>query len=167
VTAVVLPSGLWRIALMVFGAPLLDVPPAGLPHRGTETFSGPWYALTLSAGSELLAFLTVGLVAEWGERVPRWVPGLGGRRVPMTAALVPAGFGAVALTLLWSDTLLMLSLGRTIDGAAPTGIVTHGWQTVAFVLAYAPLAAWGPLLGAVTIHYYRRRRSTAASSRSA
>jgi hypothetical protein len=25
--------------------------------------------------------------------------------------------------------------------------------------AYLPLLAWGPLLGAVTVHYYRRRRA--------
>lgn len=31
------------------------------------------------------------------------------------------------------------------------------WQGVLAIAAYAPLLAWGPLLGAVTVAYYRRR----------
>lgn len=162
VTATVLPSGVWRIAGGVFGAPLLATPPRPVAGHGPVVFDGPWYVVVLTAVSELLAFLTVGLVADWGERVPRWIPGLGGRRIPAPAALIPAGTGAVLLTVLWSWTMTMLAFGRNIRGTESTGIVTHGWQTVAFVLAYAPLVAWGPLLGAVTIHYYRRRRAVPA-----
>ena len=53
----------------------------------------------------------------------------------------------------------MLGLGRMIDGTHHTGLVVHGWQAVTFAVAYAPLAAWGPLLGLLTVHYYRRRRA--------
>lgn len=162
VTAVVLPSGVWRIALVVFGAPLLAPPPGAVPGHGPVLTAGPGYVVALSVVSELLAFLTVGLVAEWGERMPRWVPGLGGRRIPVPAAVIPAGTGAALLTVLWSYLLVMLALDRTIRGSEGTGIVTHGWQTVLFVLAYVPLAAWGPLLGAVTVQYYRRRRAVPA-----
>ncbi|MFI1680909.1 hypothetical protein [Streptomyces sp. NPDC020607] len=38
-----------------------------------------------------------GLVREWGEVVPAWVPVLGGRRVRPLAAVVPALLGAAAL----------------------------------------------------------------------
>lgn len=157
VAAVVLPSSVWRIALVVFDAPLLDAPPGAVSGQGPVVFTGAGYIVTLSVVSELLAFLTVGLVSEWGERVPRWIPLLGGRRVPVTAAVIPAGAGAAILTVLWTYVLLMLAFGRTITGTEGTGIITHGWQTPAFILAYAPLIAWGPLLGAVTIHYARRR----------
>ncbi|MEU1672373.1 hypothetical protein ABZ752_10125 [Streptomyces roseifaciens] len=32
------------------------------------------------------------------------------------------------------------------------------WGIWLLSIAYAPLLLWGPLLGAVTVHYYRRRR---------
>jgi hypothetical protein len=43
----------------------------------------------------------------------------------------------------------------------PDGFPIHfgSWEGVLGVVAYAPLVAWGPLLAAVTVAYYRRRRS--------
>ncbi len=32
------------------------------------------------------------------------------------------------------------------------------WKGLVAVIAYAPLVLWGPLLGAVTISYWKRRR---------
>jgi hypothetical protein len=32
------------------------------------------------------------------------------------------------------------------------------WQGLLAVIAYAPLLMWGPMLGAVTISYWKRRR---------
>ncbi|MGW2681256.1 hypothetical protein [Streptomyces sp. NPDC001436] len=52
--------------------------------------------LFLSVLSECLALPTLGLVRSWGETVPRWIPHLGGRRVPPLAAVVPALLGAAA-----------------------------------------------------------------------
>jgi hypothetical protein len=114
----------------------------------------------LSAASELLAFTAVGLVSTWGEVFPRWLPGLRGRRVPALAAAAPAGLGAAALTLLWTWTAVSLSLGLRIDGRpqgadAPLGF--GDWQGLVAVAAYAPLLLWGPLLGAVTVSYWKRR----------
>jgi hypothetical protein len=87
------------------------------------------------------------------------VPWLGGRRIPIAAAVVPAGTGAAVLTLLWTCTLAMLISGHTVEGGTDVGLHLHSWQYVAFWLSYGPLVLWGPLLGAVTIHYYRRRRA--------
>lgn len=157
-TLTVLPSGVWRILTVTAHVPLLEDTGALPEGHGPVVFSGWWYVIALTVVSELLAFLTVGLVATWGEVVPRWVPWLRGRRVPVAAAAVPAALGAAVLTVLWPYTLVMLSLGRMVDGTAGTGVQTHGWQTAVFYLCYAPLAAWGPLLAAVTIHYVRRRR---------
>ncbi|MER6942965.1 hypothetical protein ABT294_02965 [Nonomuraea sp. NPDC000554] len=155
---VVLPSGLWRIAAMIFNAPLLEVDttPSGGDLEGLA--GGWWYILLLSVVSEAAAFLAVGLVSEWGEAWPRWIPVLGGRRVPVMAAVIPAGLGALAL-LIFPYAMIMISFGMKINGD-PGGMVTHGWQTVIFNVTYWPLAAWSPLLALVTVHYYRRRTTS-------
>src|SRR6185312_8751708 len=117
--------------------------------------------ILLSAVSELLAFTAVGLVASWGDRVPGWIPALRGRRVPALVAVIPASLGAVTLTLLWTWAAVAFSLGRGITGhpMGPDAPVSFGdWQGLVAVAAYAPLLLWGPLLGALTISYWQRRR---------
>jgi hypothetical protein len=156
VTLTTLPSCIWRIAAVNVNAPLME-------HTGDgpAMFSGGWwYVIGLSVVSETLAFLAFGLVARWGEVWPRWVPGLRGRRVPILAAVIPAGLGSLALWI-FPYAMLMFAFGRGVDGDR-SGLVVHGWQNVAFWVAYLPLAAWGPLLGVLTIHYYRRRMSAGA-----
>ncbi len=108
--------------------------------------------------SEALAFLCFGLVARWGEVWPRWIPLLGGRPVPVLAAVVPAGLGSAVL-MTFPYAMVMFSLGLNIRGG-PGGMITHGWQTVVFWVSYLPLAAWGPLLVVLTVHYYRRRTAS-------
>lgn len=151
-----LPSTVWRIAGFVLDAPVV-VSPGGLREgHGPILFEGPAYILTLSVVSEVLAVLALGLVCRWGEVLPRWVPGLGGRRVPIMAAVVPAGLGATAL-LVFPYAFVMIASGRMLNGV-PAEPITQGWQTPVLRIAYLPLAAWGPLLGVLTVHYYRRRR---------
>ncbi|GAA2823535.1 hypothetical protein GCM10010441_55020 [Kitasatospora paracochleata] len=156
VTLTVLPSCVWRIAAFTFDAPLverLDAPPPG--HGPVLIGDATWYVIVLSVVSEALAFLAVGLVADWGETWPRWIPHLGGRPVPTLAAVVPAGLGAAVL-MVFPHSLLMAACGRMLNGHPATAL-THGWQTPVFWLAYLPLAAWGPLLATLTVHYHRRR----------
>jgi hypothetical protein len=150
-TLTTLPSCIWRIAAINFHGPLLERTATLVRGHGPVLFTGLWYVVALSVVSEALAYLTIGLVSEWGEVVPRWIPGLGGRRVPILAAVIPAGFGATVLTLLFPYALIMLSLGRMVNGTRGTGLLVHGWQAVVFAVAYAPLAAWGPLLGIVRL----------------
>ena len=147
----VLPSGLWRAALAV-GVPV------GFSGELAATFDAPDplltpYALGLSLVAEALALLTLGLVRPWGERLPGWVPRLGGRRVPTAAAVTAAGLGAAAVTaatvtgaLAWSDPE---NMG---DPDAPQGLAG-----LVMTACYAPLLAWGPLLAAVTVAYAVRR----------
>lgn len=163
-----LPSSIWRITAFAFEAPLVERMDAPPPGHGPILFEGVWYIITLSLLSEVLAFLALGLVCEWGEVWPRWIPGLGGRRVPTLAAVIPASLGATAL-LIFPYALAMMASGRMLNGSPATPI-TEGWQTVAFWIAYLPLVAWGPLLGILTVHYHRRRRaaqSAAVESREA
>ncbi|WP_435862950.1 hypothetical protein [Streptomyces sparsogenes] len=145
-TLVVLPSGLWRIAV-VLGYP------AGYTEAGFEpfqTFGSKAWMLTLSVLCELVAFLTVGLVRPWGEVVPRWIPLVGGRRVRPMAAVVPAALGAAALTALWAGVPWWWTYPH--ENMTPTGNLVVG-------ILYQPLVLWGPLTAAVTISYYRRHRT--------
>ncbi|MFE6053693.1 hypothetical protein ACFQ6N_23315 [Kitasatospora sp. NPDC056446] len=144
------PSGLWRIAFG-FGVPV------GFTGATAATFSahqpgwGTVYCVALSALAEALAFLTLGLVRPWGLVAPRWIPLIGGRRVRPLAAIVPA--------LLGSATLTSLGLAAAFGGWAHNlaeADSPQGFAALVMTLAYLPLVAWGPLVGAVTLDYARR-----------
>ena len=158
----VLPASLWRIALCTFHVPIGrgDIG-SGLAPSGVPGVPLGLYVIVLSVISELLAFTAVGLVSAWGEVFPGWIPVLGGRRVPTLAAVVPAALGAVVLTLLWTWVAVSFSLGMRINGR-PLGsdsvLSFADWKGLVAIIAYAPLLLWGPLLGAVTIGYWKRRR---------
>lgn len=171
----VLPSGLWRIMLIVVPHHLLTAQhgPLGPGYRdGSATKSTlgmpiQMYVIALSIVSEVLALLALGLVNTWGEVFPRRLPVLGGRQVRPLWVVVPAAFGAVFLTLLWTTAAVMVPTGRRLDGTVigdgswRAGLIQvagdTGWHAWVFVAAYLPLVAWGPLLGAVTYAYAKRR----------
>lgn len=163
----VLPASIWRIVVCTFHAPIahgLNAPdlPSNIPGMPLEV-----YVVLLSIVSELVAFTAVGLVARWGEIWPRWLPGLRGRRVPTSAAVIPASLGATVLTVLWTWVAVTFSLGLRIDGTPLPAEVPLGftdWQGWLATIMYAPLLLWGPLLGAVTVAYIRRRRGYDAPS---
>ncbi|NED03421.1 hypothetical protein G3I55_17335 [Streptomyces sp. SID6648] len=145
----VLPSSLWRI------------PSAFDDGIG---FGERLYVPCLSIASELLAFTAIGLVARWGEVFPRWVPYLGGRKVPRRAAVVPAAVGATVLTLVFTVLFIVTEIrGTTIRGdelPADFPGEAGGWEAAWFSLCYAPLVLWGPLLAVLTVAYHQRRRGT-------
>jgi hypothetical protein len=157
----VLPSSLWRIAAVTFHLPIShgdqgsgEVPP-WLPME--------LYVVLLSIFSEVVAFAAIGLIARWGEVFPRWLPGLRGRRVPPLVATVPAALGAIVLTPMWALAAVLVTRGRDLNGGAlpadfPLGV--HDWKGLLAIAAYAPLLLWGPLLGALTVAYWRRTRSS-------
>ena len=140
-----LPSGIWRLALALGFA-------GGYTEQGlVELDLGGWgtvYVVGLTVLTEMAALLTLGLVQSWGERVPSWVPALGGRPVPRWAAVVPAGVGAVLLLCLWTPLLWWWTLPH--HEMTPTGATVVG-------VLYLPLVAWAPLLIAVAASYHRRR----------
>jgi hypothetical protein len=145
VSLVVLPSGLWRLAVAAgFDLGMSAHDTAGLP--GWQSIS----IASLSFITEGVALLTLGLVKPWGERVPRWIPALGGRRIPPRPVVAVAMSGAVALQLIWTFAF------RNPDMPGMTFSST-GWE-VLFYACYCPLLLWAPLLAAVTLAYSRRRR---------
>jgi hypothetical protein len=144
------PSTLWRFALGL-GVPV------GFTGQLAEDFAAPgWitpYVIVLSLVAEGVALLTLGLVRPWGERFPRWLPVLGGRPVPVLAAVIPASLGATVVTAA-TLTGAVLWNGPENNGNpdAPQGLAG-----LVMTVCYAPMLVWGPLLAAVTVAYYRRR----------
>ncbi|GAA4605256.1 hypothetical protein BJY16_005317 [Actinoplanes octamycinicus] len=144
VPLVVLPSGLWRLQFVFSDG--------GIGEK--------IYLVCLSIVAELLAFTAVGLIATWGERFPRWMPWAGGRPVPRLFAVVPATAAAIFLTVLWTVAFAAIFRDVTMGGTSlDPDFPTQGgfWEASMFYVCYLPLLLWGPLLGAVTFAYWRRR----------
>lgn len=149
------PSGVWRMALG-FG---VDV---GFTGKLGEMYTGVGimvYVLALTVVSQAAAFLTLGLIRPWGQTVPRWIPFLGGRRIPPLAATIPAALGGTAVTALCLA-LILPSGGPLTNPEFPQG-------TAALIMdvCYAPLLLWGPLVLVLTAHYARRRSAASATRR--
>ncbi|MFC7544798.1 hypothetical protein [Plantactinospora sp. GCM10030261] len=144
----VLPSALWRIALVAgfsLGASV-DGTPVSV-HGGEAA-----YILGLSLVTEALALLSLGLVRPWGEVVPSWMPLIGGRRVPPLAAIVPGTVGAVLLTVMWTFATVNLFVPSRNEFD-----FTSGWWQALLVACYLPNLLWGPLLLVLVGAYHRRR----------
>lgn len=150
----VLPSAVWRAG--------------GALDGEVSIADGGWYLLLLSGLSMGLALLTLGLVHHWGERIPGWVPGLGGRTIPVRVAVIPALIGAslligICLYAVLNMTLHFVERGPVLIGLDDIERPTPGWSVLAL---YLPILAWGPLVLAVTANYWRRRNRSATIARS-
>ncbi|MFJ8627807.1 hypothetical protein ACIRD3_33905 [Kitasatospora sp. NPDC093550] len=145
-----IPSGVWRIAFG-FGAPVGFTGATAAAFAEHQPGWGTVYCVALSVLAETLALLTLGLVRPWGLVTPRWIPLIGGRRVRPLAAVVPALLGSLILTALGMEGLFGRWAGNLAEPDSP-----RGFAAVVMTLAYLPLVAWGPLLGAVTLDYARR-----------
>lgn len=139
-----LPSGIWRIALAL-GLP------AGYTDEGLVELdldgAGRLSLIVMTLLIEAAALLTLGLISQWGERIPSWIPRWGGRRVSTRVVVLTASVGAAVLIVMWTPLVAWWTIphpGLTDLGAALVGVL------------YLPLVAWAPLLIAVTINYHRR-----------
>jgi hypothetical protein len=104
--------------------------------------------IVLTVVAEVLGLLTLGLIQPWGETWPRWIPVFGGRGVPVRLVTTVAGLGALTVTI-YGALFVYTSFNAEMEGAR--------WAVWLINALYAPLLLWGPLLGLVTLHYYRRR----------
>jgi hypothetical protein len=117
-----------------------------------------WYPVFLTVLSLVLAHLTVGLVQPWGERIPRWVPGIGGRPLNTRAVYRAAVAGATSILALTTYFLLnhtfhFVGHGWVAIGHTKSTVSAPGWDILRW---YVPLLAWGPLLLLVAADYRRR-----------
>jgi len=97
------------------------------------------------------AVLTLGLVQGWGEVFPRWIPFLGGRRVPILFAVVPASLVSVLVTTAGLMFVRLTLTGR-LGAILGEGILgAENWAALAPELLW-PL--WGAALGAATLACY-------------
>ncbi|WP_216214334.1 hypothetical protein [Amycolatopsis aidingensis] len=147
-----IPTALWRLG-WVLGFPLGWAEDRF--QANTATWSAKLYLIGLCLLAEGAALLSLGLVRPWGEVVPRWVPGIGGRPIPPLAVLLPAGAGSAALIVMWTPAPLMFF--QEPQAGAPDG---NGWELL-MALCYLPLALWGPMLAALTWAYHLRTRTPA------
>ena len=121
-------------------------------HRMQE--NGMVYAgLGLASMAFAGTLLILGLIQHWGSAVPRGVPLLGGRRVPILLAVLPASFVAVVTVPAGAE---LIRLG--FSGA--TGGIPFDWTNWGTIAPAALWIFWGPLLGAATLAYYLKRRGT-------
>jgi hypothetical protein len=149
----VLPSALWRLWALADGLP------RGCRQAGPAW--EPYYITGLSVVSFGAALLTIGLVRPWGEVLPRWIPLVGGRTVPVRAAVTAASLGTIFIFGVYACALLnpivRFRVAPDIPGCPSPLDGPGAWVAVA---SYAPLLAWGPLPAVVTVAYYRRRTHT-------
>ncbi|WP_425953776.1 hypothetical protein [Xylanimonas sp. McL0601] len=111
-----------------------------LGGAGVDLSTRIW-GLTLSSGAWLGFALTLGLIRPWGETFPRWVPGRGGRSVPVAAVAAPGGIVAAVLTFSAVPVLV--------------GLAEHGAFWLALVAF--PCWYWGPALALAVWGYVAHR----------
>ncbi|MFF4214869.1 hypothetical protein [Streptomyces nondiastaticus] len=143
-----LPVCLWRLPIGFDFMMGMDMEPESWPRWAMVTYVG-----ALSLLSEAAALLCRGLVRPWGEVVPRWIPLLGGRRIPPFAAIVPAALGGLFLTLLLADWVLCMF---GVAGFSDVPYTSVWWRALAATVS-GLFVLWGPLVLALTYAYYRRR----------
>ena len=97
--------------------------------------------ILLGLVSECCLWLTLGLIRPRGEVFPRWVPYVGGREVPVMAAVIPGLVGGVLLTIAGRS---MLQQGLFVEGEP-------------LLVLLLPMWLWGPALVVATLAYWQRR----------
>lgn len=115
--------------------------------------SGMWISgLFLATFGLVGAVLMLGLVQRWGERFPRWMIGLAGRRVPIALAVVPASI--VSVLLMVGGLTIGSGFVQMADAAAANG--ENIWIVVGPTLLFP---VWSISLALASLGYYYRRRS--------
>ncbi|MEU7612336.1 hypothetical protein [Micromonospora sp. NPDC049204] len=112
---------------------------------------GRWRGGALATFAVVGAGLTLGLVQHWGEVFPRWVVRLGGRRVPVRLAVVPA---MVVAALVMSAGLGLVSNTDIFFGE----LGAQPWLVGIHVL----WPVWAAALGVAAYAYHLRRRERCA-----
>lgn len=117
---------------------------------------GLWYlGAALATLAVIGAMLTLGLIRRWGEVFPSRIPIIGGRRVPLALAVVPASLVVVLVTNAGLMYWRMTFFGGGFEIAGIQLTLEDSWAALAPELLWP---VWGLALGAATAAYYFRRR---------
>ncbi|MGW4947178.1 hypothetical protein ACWEOZ_36960 [Actinoplanes sp. NPDC004185] len=142
------PHGLWVLGVP-FGISEQELRSA---DAGLSTATG----VAITVVPPLAGLLVLGLVQRWGQQFPRWVPVVGGRRVPRLLAVLPAGTVAVALVT-YGVLSFGVFAGQVLDGQQSWAQVRTGWATVATLLVFL---SWGVAVGVTTAGYVVATRAS-------
>jgi hypothetical protein len=130
-----IPSITWRLGNVLGGLGSGDPCVVGAGAPLVEQL----YLLVVPPGVQLaLALLTVGLIRPWGEVLPRWLPLLGGRQVPVGVAVGAATGGAVLVAVwLWIGVVMdLLGVQPTPLEPVPPGCSVPWWDVLRW---YTPM----------------------------
>jgi hypothetical protein len=130
----------WLTPWPLFGPIADDLPPSMLAT-----------GLMLGAGAAAASMLTLGLILPWGRVFPGWMPRIGGRRVPVAAAVAP---GSIAAGVICISAAPMFVTIVGSPGAPADALLVN------LVL---PLWFWGPMLALAVWSYAAWRRDEARS----
>ncbi|MFC2609093.1 MAG: hypothetical protein ACFNYN_04205 [Peptidiphaga gingivicola] len=148
-----LPSACWRIAMLA-GAD------TGFAEAGVyrSSASGVLYVLLLDALQVGTAALSLGLCCGWGEKVPKWVPRLGGKTVHRGLAATVGGAGALCLYFVVGViTVRVIGVSAGFwEGWTPMAGMNSAQRAI-LVAAYGPALLWPFALTVGLVGYWRRR----------
>ena len=113
-----------------------------------------WMGAALATLALVGSLLTFGLTRRWGEVFPRWLPFVGGRRVPPALAIVPAALVAIIVT---SAGLMFLRVAIAGTFRLGDNIVTLD-ENPAALAPELLWPVWGVALGAAALAYWYRTR---------
>lgn len=144
-----LPTVVWRLFL-ASGATLGT--PASWRHSEQLPGSGVGYVVSLSVLQLAAALMSVVLFVPGLDRVPRFVPRIGGRRLPTALVIVPATAGLLALI-----GICVLSVIHW-DRVDPfRDAPTHTAWTYLCWACYLAALLWPVLMTPTLVGYVRRR----------
>ncbi len=147
-----LPSVAWRAAMLA-GA---DVG-FGRADLFRTSAGGIAYVVALELIQVGAALACLGLCRPWGERLPPWVPGAGGRAVPRRLPVIVGGAGNLLLYLIIYAVALTFTLALLRDPPSWTPVEGMGpAQLVVFSLCYGPMLAWPVALTVGLVGHWRR-----------
>lgn len=158
-----LPSVLWRV-LMLSG---VDVGFADAPlFRGSA--EAVRYVIGLDLVEIVVGLACLGLAMRWGERVPGFVPGVGGRVIPRWLPTAIGTAGVLTMLAIWAS--LIVSLATTWLGLRTGWTPDRGMgagDRALLLVCYVPFLLWPLAIIAALIGYWRRRTPLTARATSA
>ena len=113
------------------------------------------YVIGLIVVEAATSLAALGLVRPWGEVWPRWLPGLGERRIPPRSVVVVASLGALAVTVILTIVTKDL-IFYTMHGISNPILQVNGWHRVFLVAHYLPWPLWPIGLWVAIIGYAKR-----------